>query len=272
MTRRPAPGSEARDAADDSPTRESRSYAARSPDGDLLQYMVRVPKKIESPYVSVFLHGQIERAQYRTPVFLRQETSLSLNAVCLFASDPVLERSPDCSIGWYLSGARHFWPLLDRVAADLARQHRLRGVVWHGPSSGGYAAIRMALQSRSPSLALAIAPQNDPRSFFLWPEFAPWAHLPGTAEPEKLSTLLARRPPDTGKMVYAAVSDRDLLHLKNHLLPIVEATDPDPGVYVSLLRNGRGHGKISHADYWAAYRHGIALWERNRDTATGRQQ
>lgn len=238
---------------------EEISY--RHSKGYELRVLLRVPEVVTDPLLHVFLHGQVNRANFTPPVFHRRNSSLRLNAICLFVSDPVLFFDPDPSIGWFILGDDEFWPVLDGLTARIRAENALAGIAWHGPSGGGYVAIRNALRATTPSLAFAVGPQNDPGDFHYWREFAPVAdgELAGREVPS-IARLLRDSPPAGDRVIYIVVSDRDYHHLKFHIQPIFAASAALENVYISLLRNGRGHGRIAEIDYWTGFANAVNMF------------
>lgn len=228
-----------------------------------LHLLLRTPEVVADPLLHVFFHGQVDRASFIPPVYHRRTSSLRLNAICLFASDPMLLFSPDPSIGWFLLGDDEFWPRLDDLTTRIRVENRLSGIAWHGPSGGGYVAVRNALRSRTPGLAFAVGPQNDPREFHYWQEFAPIAdgELAGQSVPP-LAELLRETPPADDRIIYITVSDHDYHHLRFHIQPIFTESAALGNVYLSLLRNGRGHGRVDEIDYWAEFANAVAMFHR----------
>ncbi|GAA3092435.1 hypothetical protein [Streptosporangium carneum] len=226
-----------------------------------LRVLRRTPEVVASPLLHVFFHGQVDRARFVPPVYHRRRSSLRLEAICLFASDPVLLFSREPSIGWFLLGDDEFWPRLDDLTARVCAENGLSGIAWHGPSAGGYVAIRNALRSRTPGLAFAVGPQNDPRRFPYWREFAPTAagELAGQDVPP-ITELLRETPPAADRAVYITVNDRDYHHLRFHIEPIFTESSALRNVHISLLRNGLGHERITEVDYWTGFAKAVDMF------------
>lgn len=227
-----------------------------------LRLQLRHPAQITDDCLHVFLHGQAKRDKYTPPVFYRRNSSRHLDALCLFLSDPVLLYTPACSIGWHLLGDDLLWPYLHSLLHNLLAVHDLRAIVWHGSSAGAYAAIRNTLRWPGPSLALAVAPQNDPTHFGYWHEYAPYADLPHTAAPEPLDQLLTTTPPSAASSIYITVNNRDRYHLTDHIKPLLPHSDRRDNISITLLHNNFGHERISETDYWTHYRRARTLWRR----------
>ncbi|MFG1910728.1 hypothetical protein [Kribbella sp. NPDC048928] len=221
--------------------------------GYRMSVLLREPAEVRDPLLHVFFHGQLDRAAFVPPVYHRRNTSTRLGAVCLFVSDPVLYFDEDSSIGWYLLGDDEFWPVLARLTERICADHGLRGVAWHGPSAGGYVAIRNCLRSDLPSLAFAVGPQNDPTEFYFWKDFASIAAAERIDTVPVLAQLIRHKTPGPGKMISIIVSDRDYTHLKDHIHPVFVVSRALSMVELTILENGRGHGRVEEVDYWANF-------------------
>lgn len=234
--------------------------AARTSEGYELRLLIRRPPEIRDPYLHIFIHGQAKREKYTPPVFYRQGSSRRLGAVCVFLCDPILLYSTDCSIGWHLLGDDQFWPVVTDLIDSLVRDDNLRGVVWHGSSAGAYAAIRNALRWTGPSLTIAVAPQNDPTTFYYWPEFSPYSRLAHTAPPERLDRLLEQYPVPGHSRIHVMVNNKDTYHLLEHVRPLLAHADTNANITVRMIHNEMGHERIGEVDYWSNYELAERRW------------
>ncbi|MFF1542159.1 hypothetical protein ACFVWL_18965 [Microbacterium sp. NPDC058269] len=222
-----------------------------------LDYLIETPDVIVSDYVHVFLHGMVNRREYRPPMFYRRSSSRRTRGVCLFLSDPVFHVSEDAGVGWYLSAYSKLRPAIETLIAEICARHGLNGIVWHGTSSGGYAAIRMALDSSMPSVALAAAPHNDPRDAPHWHMYEEIKSIANGTDPVPLSDLLETTV-NARSGVVTLINDRDWHHLYAHLPHIMIAKGVTSRRHY-LARSGLGHFGYRESDYWEAYEAAIAM-------------
>ncbi|MGY2008100.1 hypothetical protein ACW9HJ_13955 [Nocardia gipuzkoensis] len=234
--------------------------AARTAEGYELRLLIRRPTEILNPYLHIFVHGQAKREKYTPPVFYRRGSSRKLGAVCMFLCDPILLYSTHCSIGWHLLGDNKFWPFIGELIGSVLQNADLRGVVWHGSSAGAYAAIRNTLRWPGPSLAIAVAPQNDPTKFYYWPEFLPYSQLAHTARAERLDRLLDHHPLPSESWIHVMVNNKDTYHLLEHVRPLLAHADASPNITVRMIHNDMGHERIGEMDYWSNYNLAERRW------------
>ncbi|WP_051817417.1 hypothetical protein [Kitasatospora sp. NRRL B-11411] len=236
----------------------------RHSEGYRLDYLVDVPDRPASPYLHVFCHGLSRIESQVPPVFARRAWARTLDAACLFLSDPIHRLTPDSACGWYLLGEDEFLPQVHALQAELLHRHGLSGTVWHGLSSGGYAAIKYLVRSGRDGLAFVVSPHNDPAVLPQWEQEArPWSGLPSMAAPRPTVDLLADWGAGGARhRLHALVSELDSYYALEHLRPIMRAFDGDDRARAVLLRNGRGHGFIADADYGSQLRTALDDWER----------
>jgi len=180
-------------------------------------------------------------------------------------SDPIHLVTPNSGCGWFLLGEDEFMPRILELQQDMLTRFELRGTVWHGLSSGGYAALKYCLRSPRDGLAFVVAPHNDPTILPQWEQEAvPYLGLPGWGEPAVTTDLLARWSAE--KYLHAMLSEDEAYFGLTHLKPIMTALDGWENVRALVLRNGRGHGFISDADYETQLAAAIHDWEAHRGT------
>jgi len=246
--------------------------------GYRLEYLVNEPEEPADPYLHVLFHGFSAIERHVPPVFARKQWRGWQDAVCLFLSDPIHFVTPDSGCGWFLLGEDEFRPRIFELQQELLARFGLRGTVWHGLSSGGYAALRYCVRSGGEGLAFVVSPHNDPVILPQWHrEAVPYLGLPGWGPPEVTTSVLEHWSGD--KYLHAMLSEKDSYFGLKHLKPIMAALDGRPNVRAVVLRDGRGHGFISDADYetqlakakhdWEAHR-AIAASERNSACPTSR--
>lgn len=239
-------------------------------EGYILAYEITVPDVIESPYLHILFHGFSRIEKHVPPVFARKQWKQAAASVCLSFSDPIHLHSTDSCCGWFLLGEEEFVPHMYRLRETLLARHRLKGAVWHGLSSGGYAALKHCMRAGGDDLAFVISPHDDPAVLPQWEQEAmPFAHLPGMAAPEKITDIIADwSAPGSGRYLHALVSEKDSYFALEHLRPIMRALKGSPGARAVMLRDGRGHGFIKDADYDAQLQEAVRAWERHRARAT----
>lgn len=230
--------------------------------GYQLDCLVEAPEAPSSPYLHVFFHGLSRIESQAPPVFARRVWAASLDAVCLFVSDPIHHLTSDSACGWYLLGEDEFMPRVHTLQERLLVEHGLTGTVWHGLSSGGYAAIRYLVRSGRDGLAFVVSPHDDPRVLPQWDQEArPFAELPSMGHPEPTTNVLADWGTGGARhQLHALISEQDSYFALRHLRPIMESFDDDTARAV-LLRNGRGHGFISDSDYADQLRVALRNWQ-----------
>ncbi|WP_159557135.1 hypothetical protein [Curtobacterium sp. 8I-2] len=212
-----------------------------------------VPDERTDPYLHVFLHGQARRERYSPPVFYRRSSSRGRGMHRIFLSDPVLDLDVDCSVGWYLWDDEALWPVIEHFATARVAAESLNGVVWHGSSAGGWAAIRNALRSQLPALAIAVAPQNDPRLYKDFTEFSMLAGDQRAATPFRLSDYIHENSLRPQCCIFTLTNDRDHRHLRDHIYPLWSATNHSKAVDHRIVRNGQTHGTMNNDVYWREY-------------------
>ncbi|MFH0521660.1 hypothetical protein ACHBTE_31315 [Streptomyces sp. M41] len=238
----------------------------RHPEGYVLEYEVTVPDVVESPYLHILFHGFSRIEKHVPPVFARKQWQQAERSVCLSFSDPIHLHTQDSCCGWFLLGEEEFAPRMYDLRAGLLSRHGLRGTVWHGLSSGGYAALKHCMRAGGDDLAFVISPHDDPTVLPQWErEALPFAHLPGMAAPHRTTDTIADwAAPGAGRYLHALVSEKDSYFALHHLRPIMAGLGGHPSARAVMLRDGRGHGFIQDADYDAQLRQAVEGWERYR--------
>ncbi|MEU4335665.1 hypothetical protein AB0F59_13640 [Micromonospora lupini] len=244
-------------------TDERGTFAHSS--GYTLDYLVTVPEVIVSPYLHVLFHGFSRIESHVPPVFARRQWRTAGQSVCLLVSDPIHNYTKNSACGWFLLGEDEFRPRLLDLRQHLVERFGLRGTVWHGLSSGGYAALKFCVTAGD-GLAFVIAPHNDPTVVPQWQrEAVPFLGLPGMARPEPVTDLLRNWvAQDADRYLYAVVTEHDAYFALHHLRPILASIGYDPSSHAVALRDGRGHGFIADADYDRQLTAAITRWERHR--------
>lgn len=160
-------------------------------------------------------------------------------------------------------------PAVYRLSEELLAQHGLKGVVWHGPSSGGYAAIKYCASSPWDDLAFVVSPHDDPTILRQWrEEAAPFQELPGMGSPASTSSMMEKwTTAEHGRTLYAIISENDRYYALHHLRPILEAAAGHDSVRAAVLRNGLGHGFVAEADYNSQLGKAVEHWESRRGLA-----
>lgn len=235
-------------------------------EGYVLEYEVTVPDVIQSPYLHILFHGFSRIEKYVPPVFARKQWKQAATSVCLSFSDPIHLYTQDSCCGWFLLGEEEFVPHMYGLRTSLLERHGLKGTVWHGLSSGGYAALKHCMRAGGDDLAFVISPHNDPTILPQWErEAVPFAHRPGMAAPETMTGIIADwAAPGSGRYLHALVSEKDSYFALEHLRPIMRALSGREGARAVMLRDGRGHGFIKDADYGSQLQEAIRGWEEYR--------
>ncbi|MDF3142786.1 MULTISPECIES: hypothetical protein [unclassified Streptomyces] len=200
------------------------------------------------------------------PVFARRQWAEAENSVCLLVSDPIHNFTRDSSCGWFLLGEDEFMPRLLELRASLLAQWGLRGTVWHGLSSGGYAAMKYCMRGGADDLAFVVSPHNDPLILPQWTrEAAPFSHLPSMARPERMTDIIEDwTAPGSARCLHVVIPEKDSYFALEHLRPIMEHLDGHPSLRAVMLRDGRGHGFIANSDYTSQLGQAVDRWERHR--------
>ncbi|MFE2672542.1 hypothetical protein [Streptomyces hygroscopicus] len=235
--------------------------------GYVLEYEVTEPETVTSPYLHVLFHGFSRIEKHVPPVFARKQWTASDGAVCLSFSDPIHQFAQDSCCGWFLLGEDEFAPRMYALRADILRRHGLSGTVWHGLSSGGYAALKHCMRAGGDDLAFVVAPHNDPLVLPQWKrEAEPYAHVPGMAVPETMTDIIRDwTAPGSGRCLHALISENDSYFAVKHLQPIMRMLRGHESARAVMLRDGRGHGFIKDTDYDSQLRSAIGRWEAYRE-------
>ncbi|WP_406016741.1 hypothetical protein OG520_41540 (plasmid) [Streptomyces sp. NBC_00984] len=231
--------------------------------------MVSVPDKITSPYLHVLFHGFSVIEKHVPPVFARRQWDEAENSVCLLVSDPIHNYTKESSCGWFLLGEDEFLPRVLELRTSLLQQWGLRGTVWHGLSSGGYAAIKHCMRGGQDDLAFVVSPHNDPLILPQWTrEAEPFSDLPAMARPQATTEIIRDwAAPGSARYLHVVIPEKDSYFALKHLRPIMEHLDGHPSLRAVKLRDGRGHGFIANSDYTAQLRQAVDRWERHRADA-----
>ncbi|GAA2481746.1 hypothetical protein [Winogradskya humida] len=233
--------------------------------GYRLDYLVTVPEKITSPYLQVLFHGFSRIEKHVPPVFARRQWPGADEAVCLFVSDPIHNHNDVSCCGWFLLGEDEFLPRILDLHQHLRNRFGLGGTVWHGLSSGGYAALKYCIWAGE-GLAFVVAPHNDPEIVPQWQrEAAPFAVLPAMAKPAVITDLLGSWDrTGTDQYLYAVMTEHDSYFALHHLKPIMTALDFGSSASAVALRDGRDHGFLADADYARHLAAATGRWEQRR--------
>ncbi|MER5362407.1 hypothetical protein [Streptomyces sp. NPDC002785] len=232
-------------------------------EGYVLEYEVSVPDVVESPYLHILFHGFSRIEKHVPPVFARKQWKQAEQSVCLSFSDPIHLHNQDSCCGWFLMGEQEFAPRMYALRESLIQRHGLQGTVWHGLSSGGYAALKHCMRAGGDDLAFVISPHNDPTILPQWErEAAPFAQLPSMAAPETMTDVIADwSAPGAGRYLHALVSEKDSYFALEHLRPIMRSLGGRESSRAVMLRDGRGHGFIKDADYDSQLQEAIRGWQ-----------
>ncbi|KOU77045.1 hypothetical protein ADK57_03975 [Streptomyces sp. MMG1533] len=236
-------------------------------EGYVLEYEVTEPEAVTSPYLHILFHGFSRIEKHVPPVFARKQWKQAAESVCLSFSDPIHRFTPDSCCGWFLLGEEEFVPRMYELRAALLERHGLRGTVWHGLSSGGYAALKHCMRAGGDDLAFVVSPHNDPTVLPQWErEAAPFTGLPGMAAPETMTDIIEDwAAPGSGRCLHALMSEKDSYFALEHLRPIMRGLGGHESARAAMLRDGRGHGFIKDADYDSQLQAAIHRWETYRD-------
>ncbi|WP_459646305.1 ubiquitin family protein [Kitasatospora sp. Ki12] len=224
------------------------------------------PEVVSSPYLHILFHGFSMIERHVPPVFARKQWASAEQAVCLSFSDPIIRQTSESACGWFLLGEEEFLPQVLRLKDSLMEQWGLRGTVWHGLSSGGYAALKYCARAGGEDLVFAVSPHNDPTVLPQWErEAVPFLDLPDMAEPAVITEVLRDwNSAGSARLLYAVIPENDAYFALHHLRPIMESLGYDDSVRAVRLRDGRGHGFISDADYDSRLSEAVRHWEERR--------
>lgn len=244
------------------------SGALEHSSGYTMHYRFHEPATPVDQYLHVYLHGASRFKSLFPPVFSsRIHSRNATESFCLFLADPIHGATRSTSCGWYLLGEDEFMPQVYQLVDTLLANHGLRGVVWHGFSSGGYAALRYCSHRDGPGLAFTVAPHDDPKILSVYTaEAEPYLQAEGYGATETTSALVGGWSAADGRALYAVVSERDTYFAMAHLRPLLAAAAQNAGVRAVVLRNGLGHGAISDDDYDSQLRTAIQWWEQILDS------
>jgi len=242
-------------------------------EGYRLEYRIDAPLEPTDRRLHVLFHGFSRIEAHVPPVFARVQWSGAQQAVCLFLSDPIHLYTKDSACGWFLLGEDEFLPRVLDLRGVLLERYGLEGTVWHGLSSGGYAALKYCMRAGDDDLAFVISPHNDPAILPQWEaEAAPFAGLPGMAAPRPtVESIAGWAEPGRARYLHAVISERDSYFALEHLRPIMELFRRDESLGAVMLRDGRGHGFIADQDYEAQLNEAVRRWESRRDRVRPRE-
>ncbi|MEW2274859.1 hypothetical protein [Streptomyces griseofuscus] len=234
--------------------------------GYVLEYEITLPERVSSPYLHILYHGFSVIERHVPPVFARKQWAEADESVCISFSDPIIRQTPDSACGWFLLGEEEFFPQVLQLRDSLIEQWALRGTVWHGLSSGGYAALKYCARAGGDDLAFVVSPHNDPTAPPQWrQEAVPFLALPDMAEPATITDVLRDwDSPGSARLLYAVIPEKDAYFALHHLHPIMQALNFGDSVRGVRLQDGRGHGFISNADYSSQLREAVRIWEERR--------
>ncbi|WP_344115867.1 hypothetical protein [Streptomyces blastmyceticus] len=235
-------------------------------EGYVLEYEVTEPKAVTSPYLHILFHGFSRIEKHAPPVFARKQWKRAAESVCLSFSDPIHHFTRDSCCGWFLLGEEEFAPRMYALCASLRERHGLEGTVWHGLSSGGYAALKHCMRAGGKDLAFVISPHNNPSVLPQWErEAMPFSHLPGMVAPEETTDIIKGwAAPGAGRYLHALMSEKDSYFALDHLRPIMRSLGGHESARAVMLRDGRGHGFVKDADYDSQLTEAIRNWEEYR--------
>lgn len=180
--------------------------------------------------LTVLLHGAIDRARHRLPIFQRWRFQLELDAGPTIAfADPTLDLADSVRLAWYLGTETA--PLIPAMAemvrttaATLGAEH----VVLSGSSGGGFAALQLGALIPGAVVA-AMSPQTDLRHYsrrLVYAAVAPALGLPDAAavgaDPGRLSVLEAFRAQGAYPRVELLSNSGDAVHVTRHEGPLRE--------------------------------------------------
>ena len=212
------------------------------------------------PVLTVLLHGAIDRARHRLPIFQRWRFQLEMEAGPTLAfADPTLDLADSVRLAWYLGTESS--PLIPSMAAAVRTVAAALGttsVVLVGSSGGGFAALQLAAELPGAVVA-AMSPQTDLRQYstrLVNAAVRPALGLAGTsadgADPARLSVLESLRDQDALPRVELLSNSGDAVHVTRH-------EDPLRDLYVArgagdLLRTtsvalGPGHRAADNETY-----------------------
>jgi hypothetical protein len=225
-----------------------------------------VPDEPAGPYLHVLFHGASRIESHAPPVFARRQWANSTREACLFVCDPIHMHTRGSNCGWFLLGEDEFMAQLLALRASIMREYGLTGTVWHGLSSGGYAALKYWMRAGDDDLAFVTAPHDDPTVLWQWKEYAaPFLHLPHWGEPVPTTRQMDEwLTPGVRRYLHAMVNEKEAYYALTHLRPIMNRVGYGEGARAVRLNNGRDHGFMSDADYEAQLTRAIADWERHR--------
>ena len=236
--------------------------------GYAFDYRITAPEAPSGPYLHILFHGYSRIESHVPPVFARRQWKGADESVCLFLSDPIHHFTRESACGWFLLGEDEFMPQVLELRESLLRRWGLRGTVWHGLSSGGYAALKYCMRAGGDDLAFVISPHNDPLILPQWErEAAPFAGLPSMAAPETMTDIIEDwASPDSARYLHAVIPEKDSYFAIRHLRPILERLDGHESARAVMLRDGRGHGFISDFDYETQLAEAVRRWESRRES------
>ncbi|WP_143254042.1 hypothetical protein [Amycolatopsis keratiniphila] len=237
--------------------------------GYVLEYDLAVPEEPVSSYLHVLFHGASRIEAHTPPVFARRQWTRSAQEACLFVCDPIHMHTKGSNCGWFLLGENEFLPKLLELRESVMAEYGFTGCVWHGLSSGGYAALKYWMRSGADDLAFVIAPHDDPKQLWQWERYAvPFLDLPAWGEPVPTTRQMDDwLTPGVARYLHAVVSEKEAYYALEHLRPILERAGYSDGVRAVKLRNGRDHGFIADADYETQLASAIRDWEAYRAKA-----
>ncbi len=234
--------------------------------GYVLEYDAVVPDELASPYLHILFHGASRIESHAPPVFARRQWTRSTQEACLLICDPLHMHTKGSNCGWFLLGEDEFLPRILELRASIMARFSLTRTVWHGLSSGGYAALKYWMRAGSDDLAFVVAPHDDPTVLWQWKRYAvPYLHLPSMGEPVPATRQMDKwLTPGVNRYMHAVVSEKEAYYALKHLRPILERMGYGEGARAVMLRNGRDHGFIADADYEAQLERAIRDWEAYR--------
>jgi hypothetical protein len=231
-------------------------------EGYSLEYDAVIPAELASPYLHILFHGATRIERYAPPVFARPQWQNSTKEACLFLCDPIHMHTRECNGGWFLLGEDEFIPQVLELRRQIMDRYGLTGTVWHGMSSGGYAALKYWMRAGKDDLAFVIAPHDDPTAFWQWKSYlGPYLSLRGMGDPTSTTRQMDDwLTADVNRYLHAVVSEKESYFALNHLRPILERASGS-GARAVMLRNGRDHGFIADIDYETQMERAIRDWE-----------
>lgn len=196
----------------------------------------------------VFFQGAIDPS-WTLPAFGGMGVSTDVPVNRIFISDPSLVLTDRLNLGWFVGNSRmntqqKLLSIIRHIVGTWGEQR----LVFFGASGGGFASLFFSAHFPG-SLAIVSNPQTNVAKYEQ-PAVERFAEVSyGIKGPDPMSKLpddvttdlleLYREP--RGNMVAYMQNITDLLHVRNHMEPLLAATHPDNEIHVLLGEWGQGH-------------------------------